>query len=184
MPSPLLINRFVELFGKFEPTRPLTPYLLKQLPDPVLRVRDAFPVVSAEWLGWFCATSAVIVVCCLAWHFCTWRPLKRLKKLSHQNPDRLFNDLLGHPSRYRCNQSPDETGGRETPLLYRIRGYFWGILRQSVEMGALPQLYAATATNMRDGAFYAPGGFLQRTGYPKQVRSSRRSYAETLAKQL
>jgi NAD(P)-dependent dehydrogenase (short-subunit alcohol dehydrogenase family) len=69
---------------------------------------------------------------------------------------------------------------RETPLLHRIQGHFWEILGQSVETGALPQLYAATAPNVRGGKFYAPGGFLQQTGYPKQVRSSRRSYDETL----
>ena len=73
---------------------------------------------------------------------------------------------------------------RETPFLHRIQGYFWETLRQSVEMGALPQLYAATAPNVRGGEFYAPGGFLQRAGYPKKTRSSHRSYDETLAKQL
>ncbi|MBN1995342.1 MAG: SDR family oxidoreductase [Anaerolineae bacterium] len=73
---------------------------------------------------------------------------------------------------------------RETPLLHRIQGYFWEALKQGVEMGALPQLYAATAPNVKGGEFYAPGGFLQRAGYPKKVRSSRRSYDETLAGQL
>jgi hypothetical protein len=40
---------------------------------------------------------------------------------------------------------------------------------QSAEMGALPQLYAATAANVRGGEFYGPGGFLQRAGYPKNL---------------
>jgi NAD(P)-dependent dehydrogenase (short-subunit alcohol dehydrogenase family) len=73
---------------------------------------------------------------------------------------------------------------RETPLLHRIQGYFWEFLRQSVEMGALPQLYAATAPNVKGGEFYAPSGFLQRAGYPKKLRSSRKSYDEVVAKQL
>ncbi len=51
-------------------------------------------------------------------------------------------------------------------------------------MGALPQLYAATAPDVQGGEFYAPGGFLHRAGYPKKVLSSRRSYDETLAQQL
>ena len=72
----------------------------------------------------------------------------------------------------------------ETPFLHRMQGYFWEILRQSVEMGALPQLYAATAPDMHGGEFYAPDGFMQRAGYPKKVRSSRRSYDEALARQL
>jgi NAD(P)-dependent dehydrogenase (short-subunit alcohol dehydrogenase family) len=73
---------------------------------------------------------------------------------------------------------------RETPLFHRIQGYFWEFLSQSVEKGALPQLYAATVPSVKGGEFYAPGGFLQRAGYPKKVRSSRRSYDEALAQQL
>jgi hypothetical protein len=57
-------------------------------------------------------------------------------------------------------------------------------MSQSAEMGVLPQLYAATAPDVRGGEYYGPDGFLQRTGYPKRLRSSRRSYDETLAKQL
>ena len=73
---------------------------------------------------------------------------------------------------------------RETPFLHRTQGYFWEIISQDVEMGVLPQLYAATAPNVQGGDFYAPGGFLQRAGYPKKVHSSRRSYNEPLAQQL
>jgi NAD(P)-dependent dehydrogenase (short-subunit alcohol dehydrogenase family) len=40
---------------------------------------------------------------------------------------------------------------RETPLLHRIQGYFWEALKQSVEKGALPQLYAATAPGVQGG---------------------------------
>ena len=73
---------------------------------------------------------------------------------------------------------------RETPLLHRVQSYFWEIISQSVEMGVLPQLYAATAPNVKGGEFYGPGGFLQRAGYPGRLRSSRRSYDESLARQL
>ncbi|NIS83386.1 MAG: SDR family NAD(P)-dependent oxidoreductase [Anaerolineales bacterium] len=73
---------------------------------------------------------------------------------------------------------------RETPLFHRIQGYVWESLRQSAEMGALSQLYAATALSVKGGEFYAPGGFLQLTGHPKKLRSSRKSYDEVLAKQL
>jgi hypothetical protein len=73
---------------------------------------------------------------------------------------------------------------RETPLLHRLQGYFWEVISQSVEISVLPQLYAATAPHVNGGEFYGPAGFLQRTGYPKKLRSSRRSYDEALAKQL
>jgi NAD(P)-dependent dehydrogenase (short-subunit alcohol dehydrogenase family) len=72
----------------------------------------------------------------------------------------------------------------DTPLFHRIQGYFWESLRQSVEMGALPQLYAATAPDVKGGEFYAPGGFLERAGYPKKARSGRRSYDEAVARRL
>jgi NAD(P)-dependent dehydrogenase (short-subunit alcohol dehydrogenase family) len=73
---------------------------------------------------------------------------------------------------------------RETPLFHRIQAYIWESLRQSVEMGALPQLYAATAPDAKGGEFYAPGGLLQLASYPRKLRSSRRSYDKGVAKQL
>lgn len=44
------------------------------------------------------------------------------------------------------------------------------IAAQSAEMGALPTLYAATAEQIENGAYYGPGGFLNMRGYP--VRTS------------
>jgi NAD(P)-dependent dehydrogenase (short-subunit alcohol dehydrogenase family) len=55
---------------------------------------------------------------------------------------------------------------------------------QSPEMGALPVLYAATAPDVAGGACVGPDGFMQRSGYPTVVRSSRRSRDTTLAVQL
>lgn len=55
---------------------------------------------------------------------------------------------------------------------------------QSPEMGALPMVYAATAPGVGGGACVGPDGFMQRSGYPTLVRSSRTSRDTRLAAQL
>jgi NAD(P)-dependent dehydrogenase (short-subunit alcohol dehydrogenase family) len=49
------------------------------------------------------------------------------------------------------------------------------ILAQTSEMGALPMLYAATASDVRGGEYYGPGGWQELRGYPVKVPSSERS---------
>jgi hypothetical protein len=46
------------------------------------------------------------------------------------------------------------------------------LFAQSEEMGALPQLYAATAAEVRGGEFYGPDGLGERAGHPKRVDST------------
>jgi NAD(P)-dependent dehydrogenase (short-subunit alcohol dehydrogenase family) len=55
---------------------------------------------------------------------------------------------------------------------------------QSPEMGALPILYAATAPEVAGGVCIGPDGFLQRSGHPTPVGSSRASRDTTLAARL
>ncbi len=88
-----------------------------------------------------------------------------------------------HPG-FAATELRTELMTRETPIFHRILSYFFEGLSQSADMGALPQLYAATAPDVLGGKYYGPDGFMQRTGYPKQLRSSGRSYDETVAKQL
>ncbi len=57
-------------------------------------------------------------------------------------------------------------------------------LAQNQDMGALPTLYAATASNVRGGDYIGPDGFLEQRGYPKKVNSSDASHDETVARQL
>jgi protochlorophyllide reductase len=73
----------------------------------------------------------------------------------------------------------------ETPLFQRMVGAFGELIsRSSAEMGALPQLYAATAPAVSGGEYYGPDGFLQLSGHPRQVRSSRRSHDREAARRL
>lgn len=70
---------------------------------------------------------------------------------------------------------------RDTSLQGRLLA---GGPAQTPEMGALPMLYAATEPRVAGGACIGPDGFMQRSGYPTLVRSSRTSRDTTLADQL
>ena len=58
------------------------------------------------------------------------------------------------------------------------------VLAQPAEMGALPTLYAATASAAEGGAYYGPGGFMNMRGTPERQASSDRSYDEETARRL
>jgi len=53
---------------------------------------------------------------------------------------------------------------------------FTPLVAQSAEMGALPELYAATAEEVQSGDFIGPDGFYEARGYPRKVRSNGRSH--------
>jgi NAD(P)-dependent dehydrogenase (short-subunit alcohol dehydrogenase family) len=55
---------------------------------------------------------------------------------------------------------------------------------QKPEMGALPALYAATASEVRGGDYYGPGGWQELGGYPIKVQSSARSHDSAIAARL
>jgi NAD(P)-dependent dehydrogenase (short-subunit alcohol dehydrogenase family) len=58
------------------------------------------------------------------------------------------------------------------------------LLAQSAAMGALPELYAATASNVAGGEYIGPLGLGKMRGYPGVVRSSARSYDVATAQKL
>ncbi|RJO78779.1 SDR family NAD(P)-dependent oxidoreductase [Nocardia panacis] len=58
------------------------------------------------------------------------------------------------------------------------------LLAQSAEMGALPELFAATAPEARAGGYYGPGGFAGMRGYPAPSGSSAASRDEAVAGRL
>jgi NAD(P)-dependent dehydrogenase (short-subunit alcohol dehydrogenase family) len=49
------------------------------------------------------------------------------------------------------------------------------VLAQSAEMGALPQLYAATAPGVPAGSYVGPDGAFEQRGYPRLVGTSRQA---------
>ncbi len=58
------------------------------------------------------------------------------------------------------------------------------LLAQPAEMGAFPQLYAATMPDVHNGDFYGPGGLAGMRGYPVQARSNRASHDPDVANRL
>jgi NAD(P)-dependent dehydrogenase (short-subunit alcohol dehydrogenase family) len=58
------------------------------------------------------------------------------------------------------------------------------VIAQSAAMGALPELYAATASNVAGGEYIGPLGLGKMRGYPGVVRSSARSYDVATAQEL
>jgi NAD(P)-dependent dehydrogenase (short-subunit alcohol dehydrogenase family) len=55
---------------------------------------------------------------------------------------------------------------------------------QSAKMGALPTLYAATASDVRGGDYIGPGSLGGMRGYPQKVASSDLSHDEAMARRL
>lgn len=58
------------------------------------------------------------------------------------------------------------------------------IFSQNVEMGTLPTLRAAIDENAQQGDYYGPKGFMEMKGYPKVVKSNKRSHDTAKAKKL
>jgi NAD(P)-dependent dehydrogenase (short-subunit alcohol dehydrogenase family) len=58
------------------------------------------------------------------------------------------------------------------------------LFAQPAEIGALPQLYAATMPDVQGGEYYGPDGFKENRGFPQKVRSSRKSHDEETARRL
>ena len=77
--------------------------------------------------------------------------------------------VAAHPGLARTNLQPTSVaarGSRMEGLAYR----WMDPLFQSAAMGALPQLYAATASGVRGGEFFGPGGLANLKGYPARCR--------------
>jgi NAD(P)-dependent dehydrogenase (short-subunit alcohol dehydrogenase family) len=66
-------------------------------------------------------------------------------------------------------------------LLMRITN---PILGQSADMGALPQLYAATAPDVPGGSFIGPDGFMEQRGHPHVVTAAGKAYDEDAWRRL
>lgn len=65
---------------------------------------------------------------------------------------------------------------------------FYGFLNpyfgQGIEMGALPTLYAALGPDVESGDYYGPSGIFEWRGYPRKVKSGKRSHDEETAAKL
>lgn len=58
------------------------------------------------------------------------------------------------------------------------------LFAQSAEMGALPELYAATVPDLPSGSYIGPDGPFEQRGHPKLVESNRKSHDRAVAASL
>lgn len=58
------------------------------------------------------------------------------------------------------------------------------IFAQSVSMGTLPTLRAATENGLKGGEYFGPNGFMEMRGFPVRVESNELSKDESIAKKL
>jgi NAD(P)-dependent dehydrogenase (short-subunit alcohol dehydrogenase family) len=91
--------------------------------------------------------------------------------------------VAAHPG-FAATDLRNKLMSEETPFFHRVLSILFETMSQSAEKGVLPQLYASTAPDVEGGNFYGPDGLFQRAGYPTEVRSSRKSHDEDLAKKL
>jgi NAD(P)-dependent dehydrogenase (short-subunit alcohol dehydrogenase family) len=100
---------------------------------------------------------------------------RRLRK-----DDSPVRSIAAHPG-FASTGIGGHTGSKPLNLLVELGDR---ILAQSAEMGALPQLYAATAPDAEPGGYYGPDGFAGRRGRPARVKSSAASHDEAAAARL
>jgi NAD(P)-dependent dehydrogenase (short-subunit alcohol dehydrogenase family) len=92
--------------------------------------------------------------------------------------------VAAHPGYASTNLQavgPKESGNKVMALLMNLGN---GVLGQSADDGALPQLYAATAPDVVGGAFYGPSRLMETRGAPKRVDSTSKSKDPELAARL
>jgi protochlorophyllide reductase len=91
--------------------------------------------------------------------------------------------IVAHPGLSHTNlqtNTADATGNILERITYSI---MMPLFSQSQAMGALPQLYAATAPEAKAAAFYGPD-FLHTRGYPTAIRANRLAYKEVDQRRL
>ena len=92
--------------------------------------------------------------------------------------------VAAHPGYAATNLQqvgPTMEGSRLGGLLMSLGNRLFA---QSDEMGALPQLYAATAPDVRGGEYFGPDGIGESRGHPKRVDSTKASKDAAVAARL
>lgn len=92
--------------------------------------------------------------------------------------------VAAHPG-YAATQL-QERGPRErnAAVMSRLIAIGNRILAQSAAMGALPTLYAATASDVRGGDYFGPSRWFELWGHPKRVGTTARARDEDVARRL
>jgi NAD(P)-dependent dehydrogenase (short-subunit alcohol dehydrogenase family) len=89
-----------------------------------------------------------------------------------------------HPGYAATNLSAQGPAMAGNKVMLRLTAVSDRVFGQSDAQGALPQLYAATAPDVRGGEYFGPDGFLEQRGHPKRVGSTRHARNEADAARL
>jgi len=79
--------------------------------------------------------------------------------------------VAAHPGYSSTNLQYVAAEQKQSPVEKVVMKLSNGLFGQSAAMGALPSLYAATATDVNGGDYIGPGGFQQMRGHPKKCGS-------------
>ncbi|WP_199443369.1 oxidoreductase [Umezawaea beigongshangensis] len=91
--------------------------------------------------------------------------------------------VAAHPGLSRTELGANAARSWGNPLLRRMTGLWDHIGTQRVEIGALPQLYAATAPGVDGGDYFGPDTLFEMRGHPKPAaRSAAARDPETASK--
>jgi hypothetical protein len=92
--------------------------------------------------------------------------------------------VAGHPGYAATNLQgvgPTMTGNT---VLLKLMELANRLIAQPASLGALPELYAATAPNVRGGEYFGPDGFRHNRGYPIHVSPPKQALDEEAARRL
>ncbi|MBB5068112.1 oxidoreductase [Saccharopolyspora gloriosae] len=96
-----------------------------------------------------------------------------------------LRSVAAHPGMSSTELAMNSLHARSLPgPLTKVARGINGLITQSGEQGALPQLYAATAPGATSGSYYGPNGFAEIRGYPNRAKASRAAADVDTARRL
>ncbi|GAB2840769.1 oxidoreductase [Lentzea nigeriaca] len=103
------------------------------------------------------------------------------RELERRSPD--VTSIAAHPG-VTATELTNNMADAHNSLLLRLGGRISHLFSQSVEMGALPQLYAATSPDAQGGEYYGPDSFNGYRGYPAKARMTSAARDDLAASRL
>ncbi|HEX7304608.1 oxidoreductase [Lentzea sp.] len=103
------------------------------------------------------------------------------RELERRSPD--VTSIAAHPGATATELTNNMASAHNSALI-RLGGRISHLFSQSVEMGALPQLYAATSPEARGGQYYGPDGFQGLRGHPAVARMTAAARDDLAANRL
>lgn len=107
---------------------------------------------------------------------------RELARRTHAAGLTTIASIAAHPGYSATNLSSHSLPN--SPIAQKARSIVEPWFAQSAEMGALPQLFAATAPNLATGSYVGPDGWGEWRGYPKLCTPSKQARDPQLALEL